>query len=61
MANIEVENSKMAKTYPKELVKPIIPLTRPENNELEASNYIDHTYHNKPGDTTSGMYCPMLR
>ena len=38
------------------MVKPIIPLARPEMDELEDSGYIDHTYHNTSGDTTSGKY-----
>ena len=38
------------------MVKPIIPLARPEKDELDASEYIDHTCHNTPGDTTSGKY-----
>ena len=38
------------------MVKPIIPLAKPENNELDASVYINHIYHNTPGDTTSEKY-----
>ena len=40
--------------HPSKLVKPISPLTRPENNELEASEFINHTSHNTHTDTTSG-------
>ena len=36
--------------------KPIIPLARPEKDELDALEYIDHTYHNIPGYTSSGKY-----
>ena len=45
---------KITETHPSKLVKPIIPLTRPELDELEALEYIDHMCHNTPGDTTSG-------
>ena len=38
------------------MVKPIIPLARPEKDDLDALEYIYHTYHNTPGDTTSGKY-----
>ena len=36
--------------------KSIIPLAGLEKNELEALEYIDHTWHNTPGDTASGKY-----
>ena len=38
------------------MVKPIIPLTRPEKDELEALKYNSHMCHNTPIDTTSGKY-----
>ena len=44
------------KTHWSKFVKPIIPLTRPENNELDALEYIDHKCQNTPRDTTSGKY-----
>ena len=46
----------MTKIYPSELVKPIIPLARPEKDELDALEYIVNSYDNTPGDTTSGKY-----
>ena len=50
-------NSKKNKTNPSKWVKPIIPVAKPESNEeLGALEYIDHTYHNTPGDTVSGKY-----
>ena len=52
----EKNNSKQSNTHPSKLVKPIIPLTRLEKDELDALEYIDHTCHNTPGDTTSGKY-----
>ena len=53
---IEKNIPKKSSTHPSELVKPIIPLARPENHEPDASEYINHTCHNTPGDTTSGKY-----
>ena len=47
---------KKAKSHPSELVKPIIPLARPEKDELYPSEYIDCICHNTPGDFTSGKY-----
>ena len=38
------------------MVKLIIPLARPEKDELDTLDHIDHTCHNTPGDTTSGEY-----
>ena len=38
------------------MVNPIITLARPEKEHLEPSEYIDHTCHNTPGDSTSGKY-----
>ena len=38
------------------MIKPIIPLTRPEKYELDSSNHIDCTCHNTPGDSTSAKY-----
>ena len=39
-----------------ELVNPIIPLERPEKEDLKPSEYIDHKCHNAPGNSTSGEY-----
>ena len=41
---------------PSKLVKQIITLARPEKDELDALEYIDHTCHNTPRDSTSGKY-----
>ena len=38
------------------MVKPIIPLARPEKDDLDALEYIDHTRHNSPVDTNSGKH-----
>ena len=48
--------SKKTKTHPSEYVKPIIPLTRPEKDKLDALEYIEHASHNSPGDNTSEKY-----
>ena len=56
MVKIEEQIPKKSKTYPSKLVKPIIPLARPENNELDALEYIEHTCHNTSRDTTSDKY-----
>ena len=56
MVNIEEQNPKYTKTHPSELDKPIIPLTRPEQDKLDALEYIDHNCHNTPGYTTSEKY-----
>ena len=56
MVKIEKQIPKQTKTHPSKLVKLIIPLTGPENNELDALEYIDHTCHNTPGDTSSRNY-----
>ena len=53
---MEEQISKKSKSHPSKLVKPIIPLVKPENNELDTLEYIDHMCHNTPGDTTSGKY-----
>ena len=47
---------KKAKSFPSELVKPIIPLARPEKHELELLEYIDCKCHNTPDNSTSGKY-----
>ena len=39
-----------------ELVNLIIALERPKKEDLEPSEYIDHDFHNTPGDSTSGNY-----
>ena len=54
MVIIEEQIPKKIKNHPSKLVKPIIPLARPENNELDASESIDHMCQNTPRDTTSG-------
>ena len=54
MVKFEEQIPKKIKTHPSELVKPIIPLARPENDGLDA--YIDHKCHNTTRDTTSGKY-----
>ena len=56
MVKFEEQIPKKLPTNSSKLVKPIIPLARPEKDELDASEYIDHTCHNTPGDTTSGKY-----
>ena len=38
------------------LLKPFIPLTRPEKDDLDTLDYIDHKCHNPPRDTTSKVY-----
>lgn len=53
---MEIQIPKKAKSRPSELVKPIIPLARPEKEETDPSEYIDCTCHNTPGDSTSGKY-----
>ena len=47
---------KKAKSHPSILVEPIIPLARPEKDELEDLEYIHHTCCNTPRNTTSGKY-----
>ena len=47
---------KKAISQPKELVKPIFPHARPENDELDPLEYIDCTCHNIPGDSMSREY-----
>ena len=56
MVKIEEQIPKKNNAYPCKLVKPIIPLTRPEKDELDASDYIDHRCHNTRRDTTSGKH-----
>ena len=34
------------------MVKQIISMTRPEEDELDALKYVDQMCHNTPGDTT---------
>ena len=45
---------KINKSKSQELVNPIIPLERSEKEDLDPSEYIDHTFHNTPGNSTSG-------
>ena len=47
---------KKIKSESQELVNPIIPLERPEMEDLEPSEYKGHMCHNTPGDITSGKY-----
>ena len=47
---------KKIKSRQSKLVKPIIPLTRPEKNEFNPSQYINDTCHYTPGDSTLGKY-----
>ena len=56
MVNIEETIPKKSKTHSSELVKPIIPLAWPEEDDLDASEYVDHTCHNTSRETTSGKY-----
>ena len=56
MVKIEKKIPENSKTHPSELVKPIIPHARLEKDELDVSEYIDHTCHNTPGHTASGKY-----
>ena len=44
-----------------ELVNPIILLECPEKEDLEPSEYIDHTYHTTTGDSASGKYVIKIR
>ena len=37
-------------------MNPILPLERQEKEDLDPSEYIDHTCHNTLGDSTSGKY-----
>ena len=53
---IEEKIPKKNKTHPSKLVKPIISLDRPEKDELDALEFIDHKCHNTPRDTASGKY-----
>ena len=53
MVKIEDQILQKTKTHPSKLVKPIIPLARPEKDFLEALEYSDHTCHNTPEDTAS--------
>ena len=39
-----------------ELVNPIILLKRPEKEDLEPIEYIDHMCHNTQGDSSPGKY-----
>ena len=52
----KIPKEKETKKHQNQLFKPNILLTRLEKNELEALEYINHTCHNTPGDTTSGKY-----
>ena len=48
------------KSHLSKLVKPIIPLMRPEKKEHEVLECIDHTCHNTHGDTASGKYAIII-
>ena len=54
MIKMEDCTPKKTKSLPSKLVKPIIPLARPDKDELIASKYIDHMFHNTPRDNASG-------
>ena len=56
MVKFEEQIPKKLPTHSSELVKPIIPLVRPEKDDLDALEYIDHMCYNTPGNTTSGKY-----
>ena len=47
---------KKNKSKSPELINPIFSLERPENEDLEPSEYVDHTCHNTSGDSTSGKH-----
>ena len=47
---------KKKKPKSQQLVNPIIPLERPEKEDLEPSDFKDHTCHNNPDNSTSGKY-----
>ena len=51
MVKVKGKIPKKTKTHLSKLVKPIIPLARPEKDELDALGYIDHTCHNTPRDS----------
>ena len=53
---MEYKIPKKNKSKSLELVNPIILLERPEKEELEPSEYIDHTCHNTPGNSAAGKY-----
>ena len=52
--NFEEQIPKKTETRPSKLVKPIIPLARPENDKLDVLEYIDHACHNTSRDNTLG-------
>ena len=59
----ETEKDKMEDKSPmkhkpksRELFNPIIPLECPEKEDLEPSEYIDHTRHNTPSNSSLGKY-----
>ena len=47
---------KKNKSMSQDLINPIILLECLEKEDLEPSEYIDHTCHNTPGNTSSGKY-----
>ena len=47
---------KKNKSKSQELVYPTIPLDCPEKEDFEPIKYIDHKYHNTPGNNTPGKY-----
>ena len=53
---MEYKIPKQNKSKSQELVNPIIQLECPEKEDLEPYEYIDHTYHNTPDNSTSGKY-----
>ena len=56
MVKTEKKIPQKTKRYPSKLVNSIIFLAEAEKDKLEASEYINHTYQNTPGDTTSATY-----
>ena len=48
------------KQYNQKLVNPIIPLERPEKEDLKPSDYIDHVFHNFPGNSNSEKYTDVI-
>ena len=53
MVKIEEQNLQKTIFLQSKLVKSIIRLARPEKDELDALEYIDHTCYKTPGDFTS--------
>ena len=56
MVENEEQIPKTTRTHTRKFVKPILSLDRPEKDELNTLEYIDHMCHNTSGNTTSGKY-----